>query len=108
MYVYTLLHLAVKNNHISIIQILLQHGAIFNANVADQKTPLDIAKKYHHEEAIRLLGFIDSSFIGIQVGLNQETVDLLSSIPSQAKRLAVTSASDRDGRVLLHYAAHQS
>ncbi len=51
---YTPLHLAVKKGSVSLVHDLLAQGAIFNAVVYQEgdKTPLDVARHYHHHDLI--------------------------------------------------------
>jgi ankyrin repeat protein len=51
---YTPLHLAVKKGSLSLVYNLLSQGAIFNAVVFQEgdKTPLDVARYYHHHNLI--------------------------------------------------------
>ena len=52
----TPLHIACKEDHLKIAQLLLEKGADIEAKNNEGETPLDIAKKHSNKKLIELFG----------------------------------------------------
>lgn len=48
-------HLAARNNHLEVLEFLLDHGADVNAVIDDSWTPLHLAIRYGSSEGVRML-----------------------------------------------------
>ena len=67
------IHLAARNGHIEIVQLLLDHGTHVNAPGANDSTPLHEAALYQHLDIVKLL---------VDKGANINIVDAFNNTPA--------------------------
>lgn len=83
---YTALHAAAENNHLAIIQLLLQHGADARAVLSSGETPADLAALAGNLDSVRLL---------VPPSLSTTVEELAASFRSMVKRIACPHCSNR-------------
>ncbi|MCJ7454088.1 MAG: ankyrin repeat domain-containing protein [Wolbachia endosymbiont of Homalodisca vitripennis] len=95
----TSLHVAVKNGFLEVVKSLLKHGATYNIENKEGKTPINLSKDH---KVANLLKLVEELFEGIKKG-NVEIINKLRVV-KQDEFLAVTSARNNQGNTLLQVA----
>jgi uncharacterized protein len=52
---YTAVHAAAENNHVEVLQLLLENGADVSPQLESGETPLDLARLAGHDQVVSLL-----------------------------------------------------
>ena len=95
----TSLHVAAKNGFLEIVKSLLKHGATYNIENKEGKTPLNLSKD---QSVTGLLKLVEELFRDAKKG-NVEIINKLRAVEPD-EFLAVTNARDNQGNTLLQVA----
>ncbi|CAF1120314.1 unnamed protein product, partial [Brachionus calyciflorus] len=88
----TILHYAVESNYYDIVELLLKHGAIFNAKNKEDKTPFDI----NENQSSKLLKSINEMF---------DVKDSNEKTPLDFNIEIIKNVRNNEGKTLLHITA---
>ncbi|XP_011704238.1 PREDICTED: ankyrin-2-like [Wasmannia auropunctata] len=95
----TSLHVAAKNGFLEVVKSLLQHGATYNIENKEGKTPINLSK---NQKVANFLKLVEELFEDTKKG-NVEIINKLKAV-KQDEFLAVTRALNNQGNTLLQVA----